>query len=298
LTYGVTPQGFSRKPLAQIIAELEAANVATFGPAVIQSAESPLGQINGLMANLLAIEWEHAEDVYQSYDPDQAEDVRLDTLAKMRLLERATGESDASFRQAITNAGRARIDMQDLVRAVQGVSGVTYAQAFVNDGDAADANGVPGHSIAVAALGGADAALATTLRDYVVPGIGTFGNTRVDTTIDGFCRSIWIMRPTPVEIWLEVEVEVSNDRNGCPPPSSSALAVAIAQDLSGVGQPINGADVDEHMIRVPLAIRHPNVRIVSVTAGVEEGVLAPVPLTIAFDEIATFASERITVTVV
>jgi hypothetical protein len=294
----VTPQGFARKTLAEILAEVEAANIQTFGPGVIQSAQSPLGQLNGLFANLIAQEWELAEDTYQSYDPDQAGGIRLEMLGRLRLLERAGDETDVSFRQAITNAGRARIDLQDLARAVQGISGVTYTQVFVNDADVVDANGIASHSVVVAVLGGDEGTLAHTIRDYVVPGIGTHGNVRVDTNIEGFCRSIWILRPTPVEVWLDVEVEVENDRNGCPPPAPAAIAVALAQDLSGDGQPINGADVDEHMIRVPLAIRHPNVRVMGVNAGRLGGVLAPAPLPIAFNEIAVFSASRIIVTVV
>ena len=73
-----------------------------------------------------------AEDVYQSYDPDQAEGIRLDTLAEIRLLERAEGEADPAFRLAISNQGRAR-NIQDIARAVAGIPGVYYYHVWVND---------------------------------------------------------------------------------------------------------------------------------------------------------------------
>jgi hypothetical protein len=217
MSYGVTPQGFNRKPLNVILAEIEEAAIGIFGPALIQSAQSPMGQLNGLFANLVGIEWEHAEDAYQSYDPDQGEGNRLDMLAKLRLLERATAESDESFRLAITNAGRARIDMQDITRAVRGIEGVSFAQTFLNDTSAIDANGMDGHSVCVAVIGGEDDEIARVLRDYIVPGIGSYGNTRVDTEIAGFCRSLQFMRPVPVPIWLALDIRVTADRNGCPP---------------------------------------------------------------------------------
>jgi len=219
--YGVLPTGYARKPLAVILAEIEQRMIDLFGPNVVQTAQSPLGQINGLFADLSAQLNEHAEDVYQSYDPDQAEGVRLEMLAKLRLLERGEGEADASFRQAITNAGRARIDVQDLLRAVQNVEGVTYAQVFVNDTASTDDNGLEPHSISVAALGGDDVEIALAVRTYVVPGIGTSGNTRVDTVKDGYCRSIWFVRPTPVPITLTVTVIRRYDRLGCPPADLS-----------------------------------------------------------------------------
>lgn len=71
--YGVTSSGYVRKPLATILAELEAAMRTQFGAGVIQTAVSPLGQLNGLVADLLAEVDERNLDLYQSYDPDQAE---------------------------------------------------------------------------------------------------------------------------------------------------------------------------------------------------------------------------------
>jgi len=43
MAYGVTPTGFSRKRLPEILADLEAANLAVFGPGVIQTAASAAG---------------------------------------------------------------------------------------------------------------------------------------------------------------------------------------------------------------------------------------------------------------
>ena len=118
MTYGVDSGGFNRKPLPVILEEIEAKAKEIFGNGIIQTPESPLGQLNGLAADLITTAWEIGQGVYQSYDPDQAEGVALDRLASIRLLERMTGENDISFRQAVTNKGEARIDLADLVRAV------------------------------------------------------------------------------------------------------------------------------------------------------------------------------------
>ena len=291
--YGVLPTGYARKPLAVILAEIEQAMIDLFGPDVIQTSQSPLGQINGLFADLSAQLFEHAENTYQSYDPDQAEGLRLEMLAKLRLLERAVGESDSDFRQAITNAGRARIDIQDLMRAVRNVDGVTYAQVFVNDTDSTDANGLESHSIAVATLGGSDADVALAVRTYVVPGIGTSGNTRVDTTKDGVCRTIWISRPVEIPISLDVTIIRRYDRLGCPPADLVTIAEGLVEDLNGDRRPINGEDVTVHLIRSAIEARYPNVEVVSIT-GSRAGD-ATMPIDIGFDEIATFSLDDVTI---
>jgi len=293
MTYGVLPTGYARKPLSVILAELEAAMIDLFGPDVVQTSQSPLGQINGLYSDLTAQLWEHGEDVYQSYDPDQAEGARLDMLAKLRLLARATDETDASLRQAITNAGRARIDVQDLLRAIQNVDGVTYAQVFVNDTDATDANGLDAHSVSVAALGGDDDEIALALRTYVVPGIGTSGNVRIDTSRDGVCRSFWLTRPALVPITLAIDVIRRSDKLGCPPAALTAIAEGLVADLNGERRLINGEDVSVHAIRSAIEGRYPNVEVVTV-AGSRDGD-ATMPLTIGFNEIASFVVDDITV---
>jgi len=290
MSYGVLPTGFARKSLAEILAEIEAANIATFGPGVIQSAESPLGQLNGLFANLIAQEWEIAEDTYQSYDPDQAEGIRLEMLGRIRLLGRALGESDDEFRRAITNAGQARIDLQDLARAIKGLPGVTWVSVFVNDRDEENESGLSPHTVAVAVIGGDDEAIATEIRNYVVPGIGTYGNRMVDTTIDGYCRSIAFVRPVPVSVSLTITVRAQADRYGCPPPSAASIAAGLWSDLNGDRRLRNGDDVTVFSVRSIVESRFPNVEVLSVvgTRDIENVPEGDLPVVIAFEEMASF----------
>lgn len=298
MAYGVIPSGFELKRLPEILAELEAANVATFGPGVIQTAASPLGQLNGLHADLAASLWELALSVYQALDPDQAEGVNLDRIAKLRLLARASGESDIDLRQAITNAGRARIDMSDLSQAISAIPGVTYVQTFVNDGDVSDADGISAHSVAVAVIGGDDDEIARTVRAYVVPGIGTYGNTTLETTIEGFCRSIRIIRPAEIAVSIAVDVVARPDRNGCPPPSAVAIASGLADALTGAVRPRNGAAVTEFLIRQAIESRYPNIEVQDVSASVFPASPGAVPLSIGFFEIMAVSAARISITVV
>jgi hypothetical protein len=295
MAYGVIQSGFELKRLPEILADIEAANVATFGPGVVQTAASPLGQLNGLHADLAASLWELALSVYQALDPDQAEGVNLDRIAKLRLLSRATGESDIDFRQAITNAGRARIDMSDLSQALSAISGVTWVQTYVNDGDVADADGISAHSVAVATLGGDDDEIARTIRAYVVPGIGTYGNVTLETTIEGFCRSIKIIRPTEIAVRIEVDVTARPDRNGCPPPAVLAIASGLADALTGTSRPRNGQDITTYLIRQAVESRYPNIEVSAVRASIAPASPGAPPIAIGFFQIMAVSADRITV---
>lgn len=296
MSYGVTPTGFVPKPLAQTLAEIEAALVTEFGPGVIQSAQSPLGQLNGVMADLITQAWETALATYQSYDPDQAEGIDLDRLARMRVLARAPGEADDAFRRAITNVGRARIDLQDLARALRGLDGVTYVQVFVNDGDATDANGLASGALSVAVLGGDDQDIVAEMRRFVVPGVTTYGNTWVSSELDGFCRSFALVRPILVPVSLALTVRRRNDRLGCPPPSTTAIRDALVSDLAaGL---VNGDDVDLFRVRQAVESRWAGqVELVSFT-GERDGIAGVVnaAVLIGFVELATIAAGDVTVT--
>lgn len=263
--YGVIPTGFSRKPLAVILAEIETGNITEFGPQVVQTSQSPLGQINGLFADHTAELWEFAEDIYQSYDPDQAEGVRLDSLAKMRLINRFNGETDISLRQALTNQSTARIGQADFTRDLQNVEGVTYRQIFVNDTNETDVNGMPPHTIAAAVIGGDDQEIGEIVHRYVIPGISTHGNTVVTVLDEGFCRSLRIIRPSETPTNLRITVRVQPDRFGCPPPSAIAIETLILNYLRAVEtRPLNGQAITNHSIRSFVEAMFPNVEVIEV----------------------------------
>lgn len=298
MTYGVVATGFSRKPLSVILAELEERNIAVFGPSVIQTAQSPLGQLNGLRADAIAEAWEIGEDAYQSRDPDQAEGVNLEALARLRLIARMVGESDESLRQAITNAGAANTRDADFYRDLVNLTGVTWAKVYSNDTGSTDANGLPAHNVCVAALGGADVDVATVARQYITPGISSYGNTVVSTEIDGFCRSMNILRPTVTPIKLAVTVSKSSDAAGCPAPSNAAIAQTLHADLTGAKRPANGQDITLHLIRTIISCAYPNVEVTAATGALAAGVLAALPLAVPFTEIISIDLNQITITAV
>lgn len=252
--YGVQPTGYVRKPLNAILAELEAAMVTEFGPGVIQTEVSPFGQLNGLMTDLLFEVDERNLTLYQSYDPDQAEGTRLATLGRLRLLYQGTQTED-QFRQSITNAGEARIDIQDLEGALTSLPGVTFAK-YWEEGE-----GLGAGRVAIAVIGGADDDIADAIRRYIVPGISTVGNYRVSSIASGKCRSMSIIRPIEVPLKLILKVRAGPGLGGCPPPSAASLKAAI---VSGwLAARVNGLDVDHFSLRAIVERQFPNIELVS-----------------------------------
>lgn len=295
MTYGVQPTGFVRKPLSVILAEIEAAMVSEFGPGVVQTPQSPLGQVNGLFADLVAELWERNEDLYQSYDPDQAEGLRLDTLARLRLIFRA-GKTEEEFRQAITNADETRVDLQDITRAIGNIPGVTYRRVFVNDSGEVDSNGADAGSVSVAAIGGADEDIARVLRRYIAPGVNTYGNHRVTAVVDGFCRTLYIVRPIDVPATLSVKVKLSENFDGCPPPSATAIRDHIVSAWEA--RRINGLDITAYEVRHAIENAFAGIEFVEFTATRDEIAQPPgQPLVIAFLEIASLSADDVNVTV-
>ena len=78
---GLTPTGFERKTLAQVKADIEAAQREALGQELNQQADSLLGQLNGVMFNALAELWEVLEAVYASQNPDAATNQSLDNVS-------------------------------------------------------------------------------------------------------------------------------------------------------------------------------------------------------------------------
>ncbi len=83
MPYGLISTGFNAKRLADIVDELETAFKTEFGDGVNLQAETPLGQIIGIMAERFTTLWELAEAVYGSINPDSATGQALDTVCNM-----------------------------------------------------------------------------------------------------------------------------------------------------------------------------------------------------------------------
>lgn len=294
--YGVQPTGFVRKPLSQILIDIESALSAPeiFGAGVIQSSESPLGQINGIFADQVNELWELSEDIYNSLDPDQAEGTRLDSLARLRLLER-NGLSNIDLRTSISNVGVNKFNIKGIEQELESVAGITYLQAFLNDDGSLDSVGLNEGDIAIAVIGGDDGEIADTLLRVVGTGSILFGNTQINSTpATGIDQQFNITRVSEVPVELIVRVRLINDTFDQFEPDPTTVANGIATEWMNTR--INGRDVNEFSIERIIYCLYPNLRLNSFTATLNGTVLAQdADAVIAFDEIAEILAANITV---
>ena len=282
--YGVVPTGFSRKLLPDILAEIETQMVAVFGAGVVQDAQSPLGQLNGLFADLSADFWEVAEDTYQSFDVDQAEGPRIDMLAKLRRLSRPDGELDANFRLRVTNQGQADVSTLQAVNRLKALDGVTWAAVRVNNTGAADALGQPAHSVSYAIVGGSDDAVATEVYEATVAGIPLFGNTEIEIISGGFCQVARFVRPDLVRVQVALKVRWLADACNCAPPSVGSIRQSVASAFATDCMFKHGDTVRLSRVRAEAA-RVPGIEVVDAR-------IARASNSIVLDEIETTLFER------
>lgn len=80
MSYGVTPEGFVKKTLVEIKAELETSFKAAFGQSFDVSAESKAGQIIGILSKAMADHWDLMEEVYTSRNVNEATGASLDNI--------------------------------------------------------------------------------------------------------------------------------------------------------------------------------------------------------------------------
>lgn len=81
--FGVTPEGFSRPSVQDILDQIEAEQRAEISQTIDQASDSPLGQLNGIFARQLGVAWEALEAVHDGNDPDRAEADAATSLAKI-----------------------------------------------------------------------------------------------------------------------------------------------------------------------------------------------------------------------
>jgi hypothetical protein len=180
-----------------------------------------------------------------------------------------------------------------LTRALLSIEGVTYVQVWVPDQAESPEQQIPPGYICVAILGGDPDEIAAVMRLYVVPGISTYGNETVSATIDGYCRSMLILRPILVPVKLNVLVRAYRDNMGCPPPSILSIRDALAEGLKSLR---NGDDVSYFKVRSIIESKFSNVEVVAFEGerdGIKSGYNTSV--SIGFIELATVAVDDIVV---
>lgn len=101
----VTPTGFVADTAEQILAEIEADELAAFGPQVNTSSASVIGQYNGILADKLAEINEVLEDLDNSRNPDTATGAALDAACTVTGVVRLAATFSKTTLTVNLNAG-------------------------------------------------------------------------------------------------------------------------------------------------------------------------------------------------
>jgi hypothetical protein len=303
-TYGVLPTGFLRKPQSVILSEIEADQLAGISSDWDVSPESPVGQVNAAVARQLSLVWELGETVYNSNDPDKAEDALLTAVAKLTGTERQAADySTVTLTFNLTSgtllAAGASIDgikaaLERLLLA-KGVAGGTVL-ANENATATADSNGLPPNSFEMVVWDGTTdgsavlaSDIATTIWGHKGSGARSYGSLS-GTTLDasGTIQTVYFSRSEVLPIYLEFDMDVDDDFDA----AAFKLALATAANAAfGGGMPVRWAKLTE------LAMEQANV--IDFTAPVKLG-LTPSPtlsvnIPVTVRQIARFDTSRITV---
>ncbi|MGI4812024.1 MAG: baseplate J/gp47 family protein, partial [Janthinobacterium lividum] len=147
-------------------------------------------------------------------------------------------ESDAALRQrqAASTSLPAQTPFQTIVANVGEISGIGRYKGYQNDTGSPDANGIPGHSIALVVEGGDATTIAQTIEAKKSPGTGTYGTTSI-VVLDpsGVPVTIKFFVLSEIEIYLLVDI---TPQTGYVSTTGTALIKALAAYISafGIGQ--------------------------------------------------------------
>lgn len=183
---------------------------------------------------------------------------------------------------------------QALIGAILDLPGVQAVTLYENDTNALDANGIPGHCIALVVTGGDDTAIANVISTQKGQGVGTYGTTIISVTNSfGISRNVAFFRPTPVSISYTVTLRALR---GYTVDVAAGIqgALAAATTARGVGQSI----IWSRMLCAANSVSATAYEVLGLTQGRPGTAQAAFDVPIAFNETAAGDPSLVTLTVV
>ena len=222
--------------------ELMTAYRQIFGEEIVLDPAVPDYQLLSVFARALDDTSALVLDEYHSRNPGYATGTGLDLAAQQYGISRFSGETDAQLRirMGAAMASKGCASAETLLAALKSLRYVRDAAVYVNDGDSADANGIPGHSIACVVYSGLPAEIRETIWKKKAPGIGTYGSSSGSyTDSDGNEHTISYSAPSSTQVTIVVKVRTLKS-DFVLADQEEALRTAIVNFVQalGIGKPL------------------------------------------------------------
>lgn len=207
-------------------------------------------------------------------------------------------ETDATLRirQSQSTAIPSLSVLDGILGAVGDLPGVQRFTAYENDTSIPDANGVPGHSIAVVVEGGDITQICNTIALKKTPGTGTYGTTsQVVVDSAGVSNTISFFIPTQERILVGLTIKALQGYL-----STTGIAIQNALAVYVAALPI-GAEVDINGLVAAATLPGLSSTYKIVVGGMLASIFPAVPaaadITIPFNAIAELAAGDVSLTV-
>jgi len=222
--------------------ELMMAYRQIFGEEIVLDPAVPDYQLLSVFARALDDTSALVLDEYHSRNPGYATGTGLDLAAQQYGISRFSGETDAQLRIRIgaAMASKGCASAETLLAALKSLRYVRDAAVYVNDGDSADDNGIPGHSIACVVYSGLPAEIRETIWKKKAPGIGTYGSSSGSyTDSDGNEHTISYSAPSSTQVTIVVKVRtLKSDFVLADQEDSLRTAIVNFVQALGIGKPL------------------------------------------------------------
>ena len=222
--------------------ELMTAYRQIFGEGIVLDPAVPDYQLLSVFARALDDTSALVMDDYNSRNPGYATGTGLDLAAQQYGISRFSGETDAQLRIRIgaAMASKGCASAETLLAALKSLRYVRDAAVYVNDGDSADDNGIPGHSIACVVYSGLPAEIRETIWKKKAPGIGTYGSSSGSyTDSDGNEHMISYSAPSSTQVTIVVKVRtLKSDFVLADQEDSLRTAIVNFVQALGIGKPL------------------------------------------------------------
>ena len=222
--------------------ELMTAYRQIFGEGIVLDPAVPDYQLLSVFARALDDTSALVLDDYNSRNPGYATGTGLDLAAQQYGISRFSGETDAQLRIRIgaAMASKGCASAETLLAALKSLRYVRDAAVYVNDGDSADDNGIPGHSIACVVYSGLPAEIREVIWKKKAPGIGTYGSSSGSyTDSDGNEHTVSYSAPSSTQVTIVVKVKALKS-DFVLAEQEDALRTAIVNFVQalGIGKPL------------------------------------------------------------